>query len=415
MDAFLARPDAVAVDAPVDAAHVDIGTDFDAPPGDDGGSGGADAAVLDRLEATRGLLASIADEVVLPTYRDLVTRAMELESATAAYAADRSDANRTRARAAWVSIMETTEMAELLQFGPGGMAVPEILGSRGLRDNIYFWPVNRCSIDTVAQRGTYSDAASVDSQPTYSRGLGAIEYLFYFNSPTHDCDPAAVVRVDDAAWAALGPDGVAQRRAETAHAYAASVLRQAQALRDAWEPSSGNFRGQFVNAGESGSIYPTAQSALNAVFWGLFYLDKSTKDMKLAVPAAISDLCPDTSCPNNLESRWGGRSGAHIAANLDAFEALFRGARNGVDGIGFDDLLRSAGAATLANDLQSAIDAAQATAASLPPVTPGNLDSELGSWIAMHRDVKAITDLLKVDFASTLTLTPPPGAGEDND
>lgn len=371
--------------------------------------------VLTREEATRRLLEDLGANVFLPTYRELAARAAALETATAAYAASRSDADRDAARAAWIAAMETVERAELLQLGPAGMAVPEILGGRGLRDAIYTFPTNRCLASIVVEQRTYDDLATLAAQPAFARGMGAIEYLLFYEGGDHGCDPAGSPRVDDAVWDALGADGVRQRRAEAAHASAQLVRDSADALVSAWAAGKGDFAGQLARAGESGSVYPTSQAALNAIYWALYYLDRAIKDMKLGIPTGLNMLCPGTSCPGLVESRYAHRSAEHLAANLVAVQEIFLGGPAGTEAIGFDDLLRAIGQDELATEMALAISDGVAAAQALPSVDPSSFEEHEPALEAMHASVQAIASLLKGQFAGVLALTPPPGAGEDND
>ena len=74
------------------------------------------------------------------------------------------------------------------------------------------------------------------------------------------------------------------------------VASRAKELRDAWSPSGGDFLARFSKVGADDAAYPTTQEALNAVSDALFYLDKETKDMKLAIPAGLKD-CTSETCP----------------------------------------------------------------------------------------------------------------------
>lgn len=371
--------------------------------------------VLTREEATRRLLEDLGTNVILPTYRELATRAAALERATDAYASSLSDADRDAARSAWIAAMDSVERAELLQIGPAAMAVPEIPGGRGLRDAIYTFPTNRCLASIVVEQRTYDDLATLATQPAFARGMGAVEYYLFYEGGDHGCDPAASPRVDDAVWDALGAEGVRQRRAEAAHASAQIVRDSADALVSAWASGKGDFAGQLARAGEGGSVYPTSQAALNAIYWALYYVDRAIKDMKLGLPTGLSELCGVESCPGLVESRYAHRSTEHLAANLVAVQEIYLGGPAGTEAIGFDDLLRAVGQDDLATDMALAISDGVAAAQALPSVDPTTFDEHEPALEAMHASVQAITSLLKNELAAVLGLTPPPGAGEDND
>lgn len=394
----------------------DAGIDAPAsPPRDAGPIDAPERPVLTREQATRGLLASVGQNVALPTYRALAEALGELEAALVAHASSLSESDRDAARAAWARAMVHVERAELLQFGPAGMAIPEILGGRGLRDAIYVFPTNRCFVDVVVERRVYEDPPALAMQASFARGLGAIEYQLFAESTEHGCDPGASTRVDDAAWAALGPEGVRRRRADAMVADARLARQAAEALLAAWSPGKGDFAGELARAGAGSSVYPSSQAALNAMYWAMFYLDRSVKDMKLGVPTGLSELCGAPSCPGLLESRWAGRSVEHVAENLVGLQQLYLGGPAGGDAIGWDDLLWSIGQEALAIEVETAIAEALAMARAIPSVDAASFADHEAELEALHAAVKRVTDLLKTEVAGVLALTPPPGAGEDND
>lgn len=375
-----------------------------------------DGGGLGREEATRGLLASIAERVALPTYRALAAETGALEAATAAYASSGSSADRTAAQEAWVRAIAVAQRAELLQLGPAGMQTSEVIGGLGLRDAIYAWPsFNRCRIDVVTQRGDYADLDVLAMQGLFTRGLGAIEYLLFYEGTDHGCEPGATIGVDDPAWTALGADGVREARADHAHALARLVRSAADSLRDAWEPSGGDFAGQLSRAGEGGGVYATTQVALNAIFAAMLYVDRQIKDQKLGAPAAVNDRCMTASCPEQLESRFAHRSSEHLAENLRAFEELFLGGPRETDALGFDDLLLAVGAAELEVAMRQAIAAAVDLSRALSPVDQATFESHQDEYVAMHAAVRRISDLLKTEFKTVLALELPMGTPEDND
>ncbi|MDQ3034887.1 MAG: imelysin family protein [Myxococcota bacterium] len=388
-------------------------TPRDAGPRPDGSSL-RDAGGLTRAEATSGMLASIGARVVLPTYRTLATEAAALEDATRAYGESGSADDLAAAREAWRRTIAVAQRAELMQFGPAGMQTSDVLGGLGLRDAIYSWPAfNRCRIDVVTQTGGYEDLDAPATQGLFMRGLGAIEYLLFHAGADHGCLPGASITVDDAAWSALGETAIRERRADHAHALAQRVSSAAGELLTAWDPSGGDFAGQLARAGQSGSVYASTQSALNAIFSAMYYLDRQIKDDKLE---ALTGACATAGCPELLESRFAHRSSEHFLENLRGFQMLYLGGvPSELDAMGFDDLLLTVGAAELEADLRVAIEAAIAVAEALPSVDPTNLAEHVDAYASMHAAVERIDDLFKVELKTALALELPMGAPEDND
>jgi predicted lipoprotein len=81
--------------------------------------------------ARRAALRSIAENVIVPTYREFRERAEALKTAAATLAADPSADNRAAAQAAWTEATALWQRAELLQVGPAGVA-GEVAGGKDL-------------------------------------------------------------------------------------------------------------------------------------------------------------------------------------------------------------------------------------------------------------------------------------------
>jgi len=335
-------------------------------------------------------LAGVGPNVVLPTLTRFDAEMTSLQTATVAWS-DALDAGgdgvaeRAAAQEAWASAMAVWQQAELLQIGPGG-STPSVVGALDLRDEVYSWPsVNPCRIDQEVAEGNWDDADFYAANEVNSYGLDAIEYLLWAD-PDNAC-PGQVPPNDDGAWDALGPAGVTGARAAFAVQLSTGVLDQNDALIGHWE---GDFGVAFATGSDP---YASDLEALNAIFDALFYLELTTKDRKL--------LSEFEAQPSGTSARW-------IDANLAGFELLFAGA----DGAGLDDVLRDVGQGELVDSVMSALaDARQAAAAN--DVALESLDPvELA---ALYEAVKAVTDLLKGDVATTLTLQIPGEAAGDND
>lgn len=364
--------------------------------------------------ATRALLQSVGDRVVVPTIRSFVEATAELERRTAAYMSSGTSTDRDAAQQAWRTAIGLWQELEPMQIGPAGMS--GTLGGQDLRDEIDSWPLtNACRIDQEIVSGDYEDRAAFKSEAVNVRGLDALEYLLFVDGTENACAPSASIN-SAGSWRAIVDAGtLAARRAAYAHTLAALVQERANELLHAWDAAGGDWVGQLSRAGMSGSMYPTAQEALNAISDALFYLDKELKDMKIAAPGAISEICMATSCPERLESQWAASSRDHMIANLRGAQRVFLGGPPDVDAPGFDDLLTAVGARDTALRVASAFSSAIAAAEAMPTIEPSSLMRALDALRALHAAVRAITDLLKTEFVSVLDLELPERAQGDND
>jgi predicted lipoprotein len=364
----------------------------------------------------REILASLATGVILPTLRDFATSAAALELAAATHAADPSPENRAAAQAAWADTMAIWEEAEVMQLGPAGMAgtTSGVAGGLDLRDEIYAWPsLTTCRLDQETVEGAYADVDAFAAELVNVRGLGALEYLLFTESADNTCDSTSIINTDGS-WAALGPDGVRERRAQYAHTLAALVARMAVQLRDAWEPTGGGFGDELAGAGDTSTVFATAQSALNDVASAMLYIDNQARDMKLGEPAGIVG-CATATCLESLESPHANQDIAHIVANLRGFQRLFLGGAPGSDGLGLDDLLVDFGAEALAAQVREAIAAAIVAVEAIPGTLREAILAGAPEVPAAYEAMGLAQRLFKVDVVTVLDLEPLDGAPSDND
>lgn len=266
--------------------------------GDDGGSGlvTSDDLANDRAEWAT----TIAEAVVVPEYDRFATHAADLEAAVRAWVDTGEPADLTLAQDAWRTAIATWQRAELTQFGPAG-AMTLVAGGEDLRDLIYSWPVvNPCRVDQETERFGYSEGDGVAGLPINARGLDTLEYLLFAPSTDNACRPGSGVN-RDGAWDALSVDDVRTRRAAYALAAAEQVRRDAEDLVRWWATDGEDFLTELRTAGAGSSVYASAAEALNAITDAFFYLEKETKDMKLATPIGLIG-CDEATCPKSIKN-----------------------------------------------------------------------------------------------------------------
>jgi predicted lipoprotein len=284
-----------------------------------------------------------------------------------------------------------------------------------LRDEIYSWPsVNPCRVDQETVSEDYADAGFFDQELVNTRGLDALEYLLFDTGTDNACAPTIDINTDGSWTALINSGNLLARRTSYAALAAEDVSKHAIQLRDAWEPTGGDFAGQLARAGQSGSPFGTAQDAVNEVFAGLFYLELDVKDEKMAPPAGISPDCSGEVCPNLSESIYADASKEHLLRNLVAGQQIFHGG-SGTSGVGFDDFLRALDASGLATQMTADFAAAIAGTEAIPGTFITALNTDPDSVRAAYEAVKKITDELKSQFATVLNLKIPQEGAGDND
>lgn len=372
-----------------------------------------DGSTMIGADATRAVLASIGERVILADLFAFETRAAALEAATLA-ASTGGATELEAARAAWRDAQATWQRVEVLQLGPAGL-LTNTAGGRGLRDLINGWPLlSRCRIDQDTVSPDHADPALLEGGPVNARGLSSLEYLLFYEGGDNGCSATSVINMSGS-WAALGDAEVARRRLVQAHSLAVLVHQRATELRSAWDPSAENFLAQLATAGAGSTTYESAQLGLNAISDALVYLYKEVVDYKLGIPAGLRLECTADSCPDQVESRWAGASLAHIRANLGAFRDAYLGAPEGTEGPGFDDLLRSVGA----TELDARVQAQIAAAFSAFDAIEGNLEaavvSDHADVVVLHDALRLLADTFRVEVVTILDLSPSMRIEGDND
>ncbi|NUP06490.1 MAG: imelysin family protein [Polyangiaceae bacterium] len=384
---------------------------------DDGSSDGPSTGQLSTGSSTPSTItrAMVLDGVAtcaVELYDDFAQAAANLEDATSALEDSPTAENETAARAAWVEAIARWQQAEVLRIGPAGpLTLPQ---GQGLRDYVYSWPlVSRCLVEQSLVKEAYAEDDWAAVGLVNTRGLVATEYLLFYGGSDNACSASSSIN-SQGTWAALGADEIAHRKRAYAAAAARDVAVKAAAIGAGWAGEDG-FAAMLADAGRSGSPFATDQAALNAVSDGLFYIEHEVKDIKLGRPLGKTPECPEATCPGDVESLYAKVSRDHIRNNLLGFQRVFDGC-DAASETGFEDLLRSVGAADLADRMSADVKAAIAVADGLPSSDLGGLiERDPATVDALHAAVKRITDALKTDFVTVLDLELPTSLEGDND
>jgi predicted lipoprotein len=374
-------------------------------PGDD------TPRVVEPQDARSEALASITNNVILATLTQFTEKTLELKTATATFSDTPSDANRIAAQSAWAAAIDVWQMAEVMQLGPAGVS-GAVAAGQDLRDGIYSWNiVSACRVDRKTASGVYLNVDDYRNEAVNVHGLDALEYLLYNTNEDNACGPLNAINTDGT-WANL--TDLSSKRAAHSATVASILHDRAVALLDLWAPENGNFAGEVTGAGQTSMTYASPQEALNAVTDAMFYAEKTTKDMKLAIPLGISGCSTDT-CPEDLESQYARRSKEHVRANMVAFQQLYLGGPADENHMGIDDVLVSVGADELANSITTglvdsinAIDAIEGDLATALANNPSQVQAAFDA-------TRTVMTLFKTQLMATLNLEVPARAASDND
>lgn len=365
-------------------------------------------------EARRAVLQDLSAGIILPSLRAFAAESATLESAVAAHAAAPADpAARAAAQAAWRSATAAWERNEVLQVGPAGLSsgLDATPGGADLRDFIYAYPLRSvCAIEQLAAQ----DVAVTPGSSIETTGLGALEFLLF---------------IEEANPCALESPPSAQQRAAYAESAAVRIAEVAADLRDRWEPEGGNFAGQWNSAGSGSDTYSRPQDALDALSIALFYVEKETKDRKIACPTGIG--ASGLSCPGSdveiVEFPYARASTPALRANVQAFRDVFTGVDNG---LGINDLLEGIEREDIAQRLLTELDATLAAIDALDPdfetaveaIDDPNACTNAASAAegepaacALQGQIKRAMDIFRTEVVAALSLATPDRAAGDND
>lgn len=361
---------------------------------------------LSAQASRQAVLATVGEHLILPTLAAFVTDAEAL--AAASRRGSPADAQR-----AFAAAFTRWQALEVLQVGPAGDPLARA-GGRGLRDAVYSWPAaSPCRLDQEVAAGGQDAPDYFETRLVNAYGLDAIEYLLWAPPGQNACPPQ-VAPNSDGAWAALGRDEIARRRATLAARLADRVVEDARTLHAAWAAAGLDFAGALARAGQPGSPYASVQAGLDELFAALFYVDLMTKDAKVGDVGGFTAGCRQAACPENAESPHAGLSREALTANLRALRAVVAGTtlEGEARGPGLADLARELGAADLATTLLAAVDEALGEVAALPgPLQTLPAESLRPLYVAL----KKLTDLMKSQLVTVLNLSVPQEGAADND
>ena len=248
-----------------------------------------------------------------------------------------------------------------------------------------------------------------------ARGIDALERLLFAQDNTNTCDPAININ-REGTWAALTSTELAERRRAFALTLADDLIASLTRLNEEWSND-----GESALALRAGSApFSSQREALDQVYAALLYLDKVSRDVKLALPLGFSPECATERCPERLEHTLAGLSRDALIANIEAFRMIFEG-RLSLDAppaeglVGLDELLAEEGAEALSEEI---IRLSTARLDGLRPLSADlsiTLRDDPEALLTVYDSLKSLTDLLKSQLVTVLNLSLPMEGAGDND
>ena len=383
------------------------------------------SASLDTNDFDRGaLMTNLVDNIFVPNYKTTSELAADFASETGALANYCSSIDSLEeasklsdAQIAWRGLMDSVQKTEIHIIGPAANNGAELNN----RLNSYsFGQLSECGID-VAVTLLAADDYNVANRTASQRGLGAVEYLLFNQDLTHNCGTSLTSTID---WNGLPEATRKTQRCDLALTLAEDMAQASATIYNEWTAGDSPYRAEFLSEANRGDNFQQITDAL-------FYIETYTKSGKMAMPLGLDPKCTVTTCPDLVESPYSKTSLRNIKVNMQEFLRIF----NGVDGLGFDDLITDAGFTEIANQfknqsadvinqidtIQNALvdqvnsisttdDETSCTNSMANPVDPSTLDA--CSTVGL---LKRITDDLKIDFVTVVNVPVPGRVQSDND
>lgn len=254
------------------------------------------------------VLTDLSLKVITETYNQLYTNSLALEQAANAMTVG-DEAALENAKNKWQDTRAPWEESEGFLYGP--------VDTEGIDPAIDSWPVDVNAINNVLNSGNPITQSLLESN-NEARGFHTLEYFFW----GLDGDKTAA--------------DLTAREIEYIKAAASDLRSKTEQLYFGWLPSQGNFAANFINAGESGSVYTSKINALSEIAEGIEIIADEVANGKIEEPLNGNNGGPR---PEAEESRFSNNSKLDFANNIRSIEHIYLGDFNGVQGRGLTNIV----------------------------------------------------------------------------
>ncbi|MBD2480825.1 imelysin family protein [Planktothrix sp. FACHB-1365] len=247
-------------------------------------------------DTTTLVVSNFADQVVIPTYQQLVEDAEELSKAVNQFVENPTEETLKAAQNAWIVARSPWEQSEAFAFGPA-----ESLGYDGDLDD---WPVNETDVVAVINSQDEITLESVKKLQTTQKGFHTIEYLLF--------------GLDSQKTA----DDFSKRELKLLQNLTLAFNESANNLTKSWaEGVNGNpaYREVLATAGTNNNpAYPTPQAAVEEIIQGMLGCLDEVANEKIGKPLETKDNL-------TFESRFSQSSLTDFKNNLKSVENAYLG------------------------------------------------------------------------------------------
>ncbi|ATC93691.1 imelysin family protein [Pseudoalteromonas tunicata] len=335
--------------------------------------------VKTKDQAMAAVLVALADEVIVPSYQQLLAHSTEFEIAATRFCSlsNSAQSDLDVLRTSWLNLNASWQSTRPTKLGP---IFKEFRYSR-----LQTWPDNNAAVarGIAALLATNPITAQAVAQTQDGgQGLPALEYLLY---------------PDQAGQNMLSAPNKSERCLVTM-AVAANIKSIAQELVDGWSASQGNYREQYI---QGSGDFVSPQDAIEEQLTNWFELVEIITDNKIG--KALGVLPPGVL--KNAEQFRSQSSLANIKHNLEALEQVYL-AKNSY---GFDDyLIEIHQAQSLDTSIKGAFaEVFEALEKITVPLEEAIVTSEGRAQLkALSNKVKALRTIMASDFVQTTGFNP---------
>lgn len=254
------------------------------------------------------VLTNLSVDVITETYNSLYTNAGALETAVSNLTIGDETALQT-VKTAWQNTRAPWEKSEGFLYGP--------VDTEGIDPAIDSWPVDVNAINNVLNSGNNITSTLLESN-NEARGFHTIEYFVWgLNGNKSASD-------------------LTSRELEYLVAATQNLKSQTQELYYGWLASEGDFVSNFINAGQSGSIYTSQKGALQEIVEGLVIIADEVANGKIEEPLNGNN---GGAKPEAEESRFSNNSKLDFANNIRSIQNIYLGEYNGNSGNGIANVV----------------------------------------------------------------------------
>ncbi|MEH6406555.1 MAG: imelysin family protein [Leeuwenhoekiella sp.] len=334
-------------------------------------------AVTEETDTSATLYAEVLSDVSLSviteTYSDLYTNSVSLTVAVKALTVGDEEALQT-VKDAWQATRAPWEKTEGFLYGP--------VDTEGIDPAIDSWPVDVNAINNILSSTSDINSSLLESN-NEARGFHTIEYFV---------------------WGLNGNKTAAEltdREIEYLTATAENLEEKTEELYMGWAAEGSFFASNFINAGESGSIYTSQKGALQEIAEGLAIIADEVANGKIETPLNGNN---GGAKPEAEESRFSNNSKLDFANNIRSIQNIYLGDYDGQAGMGLTNIVVESNV-ELDTNIKVALTAAITSIEAIPGTFTSAIENDRAAVADAQTKVTELLTLLQsglVPFISNL-------------